>query len=104
VINRPWPGAPPLWPEARLAAARYRVPIGTEHVVDLFVWLGWDTDKTDVDLHVREPTGEEVYYGHRDSRSTGARSPAWAFAPFRRRLVCFSRDPSYRDVLLERGD
>jgi len=31
----------------------------------LCVWLGWDTDKTDVDLHVTEPSGEEVYYGHK---------------------------------------
>jgi len=36
------------------------------------VWLGWDTDQTDVDLHVREPTGEEVFYGHNRSRSTGS--------------------------------
>jgi len=28
------------------------------------VWLGWDTDKTDVDLHVQEPSGDCVYYGH----------------------------------------
>ena len=35
-------------------------------------WLGWDTDHTDVDLHVKEPTGTEVYYGHRLSESTGA--------------------------------
>ena len=42
-------------------------------VLDVFVWLGWDTDHTDVDLHVKEPTGEEVYYSHNRSRSTGAR-------------------------------
>ena len=29
------------------------------------VWLGWDTDKTDVDLHVHEPSGDCVYYGHK---------------------------------------
>jgi hypothetical protein len=28
----------------------------------LMVWLGWDTDKTDVDLHVAEPLGDEVYF------------------------------------------
>jgi len=33
---------------------------------------GWDTDYTDVDLHVTEPTGEHVYYGHSRSGSTGA--------------------------------
>ena len=40
--------------------------------LDLFVWLGWDTDKTDVDLHVTEPSGETVYYSHPRSTSTGA--------------------------------
>ena len=28
----------------------------------LMVWLGWDTDRTDVDLHVKEPSGKVVYY------------------------------------------
>merc|ERR1712232_103552 len=28
----------------------------------LMIWLGWDTDKTDIDLHVVEPTSFEVYY------------------------------------------
>jgi len=31
----------------------------------LMVWLAWDTDKTDVDLHVKEPSGNEVYYGNK---------------------------------------
>ncbi|KAL7570902.1 hypothetical protein ACA910_018959 [Epithemia clementina (nom. ined.)] len=31
----------------------------------LMVWLGWDTDQTDVDLHVQEPSGKEVYYGNK---------------------------------------
>ena len=39
----------------------------------VFVWLGWDTDHTDVDLHVMEPTGEEVYYSHNSSSTTGAK-------------------------------
>ena len=28
----------------------------------LMVWLGWDTDETDVDLHVKEPSGTEVFF------------------------------------------
>jgi hypothetical protein len=36
----------------------------------LMVWLGWDTDKTDVDLHVKEPSGKEVSYQHK--RGTGS--------------------------------
>jgi len=33
----------------------------------LMVWLGWDTDNTDIDLHVKEPSGNEIYYGNRES-------------------------------------
>merc|ERR1712224_561270 len=36
------------------------------------IWLGWDTDHTDIDLHVIEPTGEEVSYSHNKSMTTGA--------------------------------
>lgn len=39
--------------------------------LDLRVSLSWDVDMTDVDLHVREPTGEEAYYGHRATRLGG---------------------------------
>ncbi|CAD7954581.1 unnamed protein product [Amoebophrya sp. A25] len=37
----------------------------------LCIWLNWDTDKTDLDLHVIEPSGEEVYYQNRWSCSGG---------------------------------
>jgi hypothetical protein len=46
-----------------------------EHDVDLArtdalrVTLAWETDANDVDLHVVDPAGEEVYYSHRDSAS-----------------------------------
>jgi hypothetical protein len=33
--------------------------------------LFWNLDDTDVDLHVTEPSGEEVYYEHEDSRTGG---------------------------------
>jgi hypothetical protein len=38
---------------------------------DLVVMITWNTDNSDVDLHVTEPSGEECYYGHRDTRSGG---------------------------------
>jgi uncharacterized protein YfaP (DUF2135 family) len=39
--------------------------------VDLQVLLFWDTDKTDVDLHVTEPSGETVNFTHLESQSGG---------------------------------
>ena len=62
-----------LWPEEALPAATYRVGGEAGPKLDVMVWLGWDTDETDVDLHVKEPTGEEVCYSHNRSSSTGAR-------------------------------
>jgi von Willebrand factor type A domain len=38
---------------------------------DLVVTITWNTDNTDVDLHVTEPGGEECFYGHRQTRSGG---------------------------------
>ncbi len=38
----------------------------------LKIILMWDTDKTDVDLHVVEPNGEECYYGHRETSTGGS--------------------------------
>jgi hypothetical protein len=38
---------------------------------DLIVTVMWNTDGTDVDLHVIEPSGEECYYQHRTTRSGG---------------------------------
>ncbi len=39
--------------------------------VDLLVSITWNTDNTDVDLHVLEPSGEDCYYGHRKTRIGG---------------------------------
>jgi len=39
--------------------------------IDLRLVLTWDADATDIDLHVVEPTGEEVYYSHKLSSSGG---------------------------------
>ena len=40
--------------------------------VDLRVVLSWDTDKTDLDLHVVEPSGEESWYSHKETKSGGS--------------------------------
>jgi predicted negative regulator of RcsB-dependent stress response len=39
---------------------------GTEN--DIKVYLSWDTDKSDVDLWVTNPTGERVYYEHKTGK------------------------------------
>lgn len=39
--------------------------------LDVRVILAWDADATDVDLHVIDPNGEEVYYGHNLSYQGG---------------------------------
>ncbi len=38
---------------------------------DLQVLLSWDTDATDLDLHVTEPSGEECYHGNRKTAAGG---------------------------------
>jgi Ca-activated chloride channel family protein len=62
-------------------AARAARPLDTSFVepkllrnlpLDLRVVLAWDADNTDVDLHVIDPNGEEVYYGHNASYQGGA--------------------------------
>ena len=39
--------------------------------VDIRVVLGWSTDNTDIDLHVKDPYGETAYYGNRLTRIGG---------------------------------
>jgi uncharacterized protein YfaP (DUF2135 family) len=39
---------------------------------DLVVTIMWNTDNTDVDLHVIEPGGEDCFYGNRQTRSGGS--------------------------------
>jgi Ca-activated chloride channel family protein len=39
--------------------------------LDVRVVLAWDADATDVDLHVIDPNGEEVFYGHNLSYQGG---------------------------------
>ncbi len=38
---------------------------------DLMVLITWNTDNTDVDLHILEPNGEECYYGHNTTSNGG---------------------------------
>ncbi|MDR2208459.1 MAG: DUF2135 domain-containing protein [Azoarcus sp.] len=40
--------------------------------VDVRVVLGWSTDSTDIDIHVKDPYGEKAYYGNRLTRIGGS--------------------------------
>ena len=53
---------------ARLATLSAELPYKD---LDLMISIMWNTDSTDVDLHVKEPTGEECYYGHRKTKIDG---------------------------------
>jgi len=50
--------------EAELA--KLHVSGGVEN--DIKVYLTWDTDKSDVDLWVTNPSGERVFYGHKNGK------------------------------------
>jgi hypothetical protein len=54
------------------AAADAGDPLRQPLPVGLRVTLRWDLDDTDIDLHVTDPNGEEVYYSHRESYQGGA--------------------------------
>jgi hypothetical protein len=55
---------------ARTRAAELASKIGLKSA-DLVVTIMWNTDNTDVDLHVIEPTGEECFYSHPNTELGG---------------------------------
>jgi hypothetical protein len=62
---------PPAARAFRLARlAQLRSDMGVKQA-DLLVSITWNTDNTDVDLHVIEPSGEECYYSHPETKSGG---------------------------------
>jgi hypothetical protein len=58
----------PEYAAARIDSLAKQTPIET---ADLVVTMMWNTDRTDVDLHIVEPTGEECYYDHPQTRIGG---------------------------------
>jgi hypothetical protein len=54
------------WLRDRQQALNLRVPEG-----DLRVTMTWNTDNTDIDLWVTDPSDERCYYGHRDTAAGG---------------------------------
>jgi len=39
--------------------------------IDVRVVVNWNMNNTDIDLHVKDPSGEECYYGHRQTSIGG---------------------------------
>jgi hypothetical protein len=60
--------ADPQLARARLEQLRSQLPI---EEAGLLVVMTWNTDSTDIDLHVREPSGTEVFYSHPNSLAGG---------------------------------
>ncbi len=58
----------PEFARARLDSIEARYSIGRP---DLVVTMSWNTDGTDVDMHLIEPTGEDCNYQHTDTRIGG---------------------------------
>lgn len=65
------------WPDGAKPAPAEPLPepFQTNLDTDLRIVMSWDADSTDMDLHVIEPSGEECYYGHRNTLSGGWLSP-----------------------------
>ncbi|MBI2479007.1 MAG: VWA domain-containing protein [Planctomycetia bacterium] len=58
----------PDYAKARLESLVTQTPVNE---ADLVITMMWNTDRTDVDLHVLEPTGEECFYNHPTTRIGG---------------------------------
>jgi hypothetical protein len=67
IVNGEVPSSLEGWATRRLAAIRNRVPTPGS----LVVLLCWNTDRTDVDLHVTDPRAEECFYSHRETAIGG---------------------------------
>jgi hypothetical protein len=63
-----WKSHMPEFLAARKESVSREFDVGTP---DILVTITWNTDGTDVDLHVLEPTGEECYYSHPETRIGG---------------------------------
>ena len=65
LLTRAW-AIGPGFQNLRFSYAKVGVRLGgaAGPQLDVFVWLGWDTDHTDVDLHVREPSPGYTRWTH----------------------------------------
>jgi hypothetical protein len=58
----------PDFARARLQSVASEFPMGR---ADILIMITWNTDATDVDLHVIEPNGEDCHYAQRQTSSGG---------------------------------
>jgi len=72
LLRRITSGAVPsrLFDYARARLAAISQSVGLRNA-DVLVTITWNTDNSDVDLHVVEPSGEECFYQHRKTRIGG---------------------------------
>ncbi len=68
-IYHEWAAASPGEKRALQERARNHGALSLDHVYALRVTLVWETDGNDVDLHIVDPSGEECFYGHKQTRS-----------------------------------
>jgi hypothetical protein len=61
----------PDFAAARLSSLDEQYAAKGTRSCDLVVMIAWNTDRTDVDLHVTDPQGEECFYEHRDTKLGG---------------------------------
>ena len=61
-------GCVPELAKARLQSVDQKFGLGRPDLVGM---MSWNTDGTDVDMHVIDPRGEECYYSHRDTQIGG---------------------------------
>ena len=60
------------WPEGKAPKAPEMEEVYRKLLdLDVRIALAWDTDNTDVDLHVLEPDGEEAFYRHKRTSTGG---------------------------------
>jgi len=58
----------PEYTKARISSIEQIVNVQS---ADIIITISWNTDNTDIDLHVIEPSGEECFYGHPETKSGG---------------------------------